>query len=89
MKVLDFTIRPDEIDFLLEKYAWQNEFKGMPAIASMQYANMVVRGLLHQLKSRPLQMRSIEFLRETCPGLSTEQGILSGRQKLKDWVMPE
>ena len=83
-KVANFTIRSDKLDYVAEKIAKKVEGKGMDADSSAQYADMVVRSLLQQLNSLPLQMLSIEFLRESCPELSASQGGLSGRQELQD-----
>ena len=83
-KVANFTIRSDKLDYVAEKIAKKVEGKGLDAQSSAQYARMVAQSLLQQLNSLPLQMLSIEFLRETCPVLSVEQGALSGRQELQD-----
>ena len=83
-KVADFTVRSDKLDYVVERVAKKVEGRGLDAASSARYAGMVAGSLLQQLNSLPLQMLSIEFLREACPELSASQGGLSGRQELQD-----
>ena len=83
-EVLDFVVRRDKLDYLVGKFAKQVESKGMRGEGAMQYANMVVRGLLQQVNSLPMQMLAIEMVHHSCPSLSKSQGRLSGRQELQD-----
>jgi hypothetical protein len=82
-EVVDFIVRQEKLSYLIDKFAKKSDGRGMPRSSAVQYATMIVNGLLLQLNSLPLQMMSIEMVHRLCPSLA-DQGRMSGRQELQD-----
>jgi len=72
-KVPSFVPDESKCAFLAGKWAKAKELRGLPARIADQTATLLMRGLLQQLQSMPLEIRVTNFCFEKCPDLREMQ----------------
>jgi hypothetical protein len=70
-RIPDFGLDKQVVTLHVQRIA--RKVKGLPASSAVQYAHMVVTGLLQQVNSVPMQMMAMEICRKHCPSLWTQQ----------------
>jgi hypothetical protein len=72
-RIPDFIVHEDKVNSLIESFSNQAITKGVPSNIASEYGRMMVIGILQQLNSIPIQMLSMEMLKDLCPGLQDLQ----------------
>jgi hypothetical protein len=72
-RIPDFIIHEDKTNSLIESFSNQTIPKGVPSDIAGEYARMIVIGVLQQLNSIPIQMLSIDMVKDLCPKLQDLQ----------------
>ena len=77
--VPQFAPNVDKINDAISKAKKWRALAKLPAAQSEKVANILVTGLLHQLRSTPFELIAIEYCYKECPGLREMQAeVLSG-----------
>jgi len=72
-RVAVFITYPEKLAFQKKKLLPKVVQKGLNEPMASAYLDQIVKGLLQQLNSIPLQIRAMEICYELCPGLREEQ----------------
>jgi len=72
-RIPDFVVLNDKAGSLTSKFAKLSKRRGVPPEAALEYANMIVSGILQQLNSLPTQIISMDMITELCPDLRSLQ----------------
>lgn len=64
-----FRIVPEKVDYAVRKAANHRGLPKQPAGMAEQLASSLVAGLLHQLRSTPVEITAVDYCYRECPGL--------------------
>jgi len=69
-KIPNFVVNEEKANYQIDKCANNKKLASIPSDTAQQFAKTIVKGLIHQLLSLPIEMIAIDICRKECPNLN-------------------